>query len=336
MFSVLRNVMLADRCFLRELLYWAAVRRFPLWEEDPRDGSDFRFSRECGLDTSIFTESQVTFAECEYAGISPNPRYRALLENGDVFDRDSLERVENYIDQQLSALSPEEFSEADREELTARRREIRKELNEVDDWDKDFDTYLEYFKSEVFVDLREGRLDGFGAKLKGSSWEDIQKAIDEGDAYPREQVHLRIGQGEWIPSKIDWDKSILYGKEFSYCWVNIHVDQMFSLYPVPDLSTIGSVKKLCDSYILDRQNLDDPPPQPRRGRPPFPWEQFHVEVAALASKNALPEKKEAAIAYFEGWFRDTIGISVSRSAIGQKLKPYYDRFFGTDREKGRG
>jgi hypothetical protein len=26
------------------------------------------------------------------------------------------------------------------------------------------------------------------------------------------------------------------------------------------------------------------------------------------------------------WFRNELGISVSRSAIGQKLAPYYDRF----------
>jgi hypothetical protein len=110
---------------------------------------------------------------------------------------------------------------------------------------------------------------------------------------------------------------------------------MFSVYQVPDLSTIGSVKKLCDSYILDGQNLDDPPPQARRGRPPLPWEPFHVEVAALVQKNALPEKKEAAIAYFEGWFRETLGMSASRSAIGQKLQPYYQRFFVPDPEKGK-
>jgi hypothetical protein len=107
-----------------------------------------------------------------------------------------------------------------------------------------------------------------------------------------------------------------------------------SVYPIPDLPEVGSVKKLCDTYILDRQNLEDAPVQARRGRPPFPWEEFHVEVAALIQKNALPEKKEAAIAHFERWFRAKLGISVSRTAIGQKLKPYYQRFFLSTSEKG--
>jgi hypothetical protein len=111
---------------------------------------------------------------------------------------------------------------------------------------------------------------------------------------------------------------------------------MLSVYPIPELPAIGSVRKLCDVYLLDGQNLDNAPPLARRGRPPFPWEGFHVEVASLIQQNALPEKKEAAIAHFEGWFRDKLGISVSRSAIGQKLKPYYQKFFTSNSEKDRG
>jgi hypothetical protein len=332
MFSVLQTVDLADRCFLCELLYWVALKRFPLGQWDPKEGGEFRFSEECELDTSGFIESPVTFAECEFAGLSPNPHYRAQVENRDVFDKEDLRIADAHIDR-LSNFRREELSDIDQEELITHRREILTELKEVEDWNKELDTYLEYFKSRVFVDLREGRIDGIGVKLKGSSWEEIRKAVDESERYLQEQDH--IGQGEWILSKIDWDRSILYGKEFSYCWLNFHVDQMFAVYSVPDLSTIGSVKKLGDSYIMDRQDLDDLVPQLRRGRPPFPWERFHIEVAALAWKNALPEKKEAAIAHFEGWFRETLGISVSRSAIGQKLKPYYQRFFGSDREKGR-
>jgi hypothetical protein len=334
MFSVLQTVVPADRCFLCELLYWAALRRFPLAQIDPRDGCEFRLSEGCELDTSSFIESPVTFAECEYAGISPNPHYHALLDYRTVFDESDVKAIEVHIDR-MSKFNREEFSDADRDQLISHRLEILEELKEVDDWNQEFDTYLEYFKSRAFVDLREGKIGGFGVKIKGSSWKEILKAIDNDDTRLEKQDRLPIGQAEWIPSKIDWGKSILYGKEFSYCWVNFNVEQMFSVYAVPDVPTIGSVKKLCDSYILDRQNLDDPPPQVRRGRPSLPWERFHVEVAALVQKNALPEKKEAAIADFERWFRETLGISVSRSAIGQKLKPYYQRFLGSDLEKGR-
>jgi hypothetical protein len=336
MFSVLQTVDLADRCFLCELLYWAALKRFPLehWYWDSYGSAEFRFSEACGLDTNSFIESPVTLAECEYAGVSPNPHYHAFLDYRTVFDESDLKAIESHIDR-MSKFNREEFSDADRDQLISHRLEILEELKEVNHWNQEFHTYLEYFKSRAFVDLREGKICGFGVKLKGSSWEEILNAINDNETRLEKQDHVPIGQAEWILSKIDWGKSVLYGKECSYCWVNFNVEQMFSIYTVPDLPTIGSVEKLCDSYILDRQNLHDPPTHVRRGRPPLPWEQFHVEVAALVQKNALPEKKEAAIAHFEGWFRERLGISVSRSAIGQKLKPYYQRFLGFDLEKGR-
>ena len=46
----------------------------------------------------------------------------------------------------------------------------------------------------------------------------------------------------------------------------------------------------------------------------------------MANAKALPQKKEAAIQHFENWFRKKLGVDVSRSSIGQKLTPYYDRF----------
>jgi hypothetical protein len=37
-------------------------------------------------------------------------------------------------------------------------------------------------------------------------------------------------------------------------------------------------------------------------------------------------KKEAAIEHFRSWFEREFGIKASRSVIGEKLKPYYDKF----------
>jgi hypothetical protein len=64
----------------------------------------------------------------------------------------------------------------------------------------------------------------------------------------------------------------------------------------------------------------------KRGRPPYHWEAFHLELAELIRRGDLPAKKEAAIQYFQDWLPRTLGIKPSRAAIGEKLKPYYDRF----------
>jgi hypothetical protein len=71
--------------------------------------------------------------------------------------------------------------------------------------------------------------------------------------------------------------------------------------------------------------------RPRRtlGRPPaFAWDAFHVEVADLIRSGRMPQKKEAAIQQMMSWFESTQGGKrPSRSAISEKLTPYYRRFF---------
>jgi hypothetical protein len=70
-------------------------------------------------------------------------------------------------------------------------------------------------------------------------------------------------------------------------------------------------------------------PRKAPGRPPvFTWEEFHVEVADLIQSRRLPQKKEAAIQHIIGWFASTQTRQVpSRSAVSEKLTPYYRRFF---------
>jgi hypothetical protein len=164
-------------------------------------------------------------------------------------------------------------------------------------------------------------------KIKGSSWDEIKhNQFIEGSGLAPEQ-HSEIERTEWASSKTDWNKSVLYGPEFSYFWVNVDVDQMLAAFPIPNPLHTGSAKRLGDNYITDEQVFDGDTPKASRGRPPLPWEPFHVEVALLYKNNELPQKKEAAIAHFQDWFRENFGVSASRSAIGQKLTPYYDKLF---------
>jgi hypothetical protein len=67
--------------------------------------------------------------------------------------------------------------------------------------------------------------------------------------------------------------------------------------------------------------------------PPYPWDAFHLEVATLLLHNQLPAKKDAAIVHFQDWFQRRHGIKVGRSAVGGKLKPYYDRFMESGGQK---
>jgi hypothetical protein len=193
-------------------------------------------------------------------------------------------------------------------------------------WKIELNQYLEYFRAKLFVDLREGKMQGFGIKLNGSSLEEIDNAIKDSDILLHKELMQAIPREDWISSRIDWDNSILFFGKSAYCWVNCDVDWMLSTYPIPEKLPIGTVVCVGDLFVLEQTGGTEPKVSTRCGRPALPWDQFHVEVAALATAKALPLKKEAAIHHFEAWFREKLGLDVGRSSIGQKLTPYYDRF----------
>jgi hypothetical protein len=319
MLVVLKSFALADVCFINELLYWVALRRLPLAIGHPKEaGQEFRLSDWCEVDVSDFINQPVTPAECKFAGLPPNPRYRAFNEGTPWVDDDELKGLDKII----NCTSGE-----GRDGYMRWRAEALAERKAISDWDGRFRDYLEYHKSKISIALRDGTICAYGIRIKGSSWEDIKNNIASDPHLLSSSEQSEIPNTEGVFSKIDWDKGILYGSEFSYSWVYFDVEEMLSVYPIPDLP-LTAVKQLCDSFLVELdKDIIAGAPQAARGRPPLPWEPFHVEVACLIKKNALPEKKEAAIGHFENWFKKELGLSVSRSSIGQKLTPYYQKFF---------
>jgi hypothetical protein len=101
-------------------------------------------------------------------------------------------------------------------------------------------------------------------------------------------------------------------------------EQVFKVFP-GESQPVNGVERIGDSFILnDRSNIVRK--VSARGRPPYPWDVFHLEVAGLLRQEELPAKKEAAIEHFQAWFERRLGIRPSRAAVGEKLKPYYDKF----------
>jgi hypothetical protein len=303
----------------------SALRRLPFAIDD-LDGGDFRFSRECELHASSVVGSPVSDSECKLAGLSPNPRYKAFIEERVALDAKFLKRMEEFI---------EALSDLDREDLVFQRQNALAEVREIEDWDREFAQYLEYYKSKLFVDLRDGRINCTGISLNATDEAAVSK-LNENDLRLEEMEFSAISQKQWIYSKIDWENSILYGSECSYCWVRVDVKSMLTTYPLPETPIIGAIRKLCDAYIFESDEVNDASREPRRGRPSLPWDSFHVEVAARAKAGRLPDKKEAAISELGEWFRDTHDLAVSRTSIGQKLTPYYQVLFARDSKKSGG
>ena len=95
------------------------------------------------------------------------------------------------------------------------------------------------------------------------------------------------------------------------------------------------VEQIGDTFVLD-ETVKLVSKGTNRGRPSYPWERFYLEVAALLHQNSLPQKKEAAIQYFQTWFWDELRVRPSRAAIGEKLTPYYEKFMRRDGQKTLG
>ena len=99
------------------------------------------------------------------------------------------------------------------------------------------------------------------------------------------------------------------------------------MFPGDKREPVHGVERIGTSFLLDETAEKIPLRKARRGRPPtYPWDAFHREVTSLVKEDKLPRKKEACIQDFQDWFRDKFGVRPSRAAVGEKLKPYYDRF----------
>jgi hypothetical protein len=219
-----------------------------------------------------------------------------------------------------------------REDLLRQREKSSEYAESIAEWDAQFEDYLAYFKAKIFIDLKEGKLIGLGAKIDGSTWSELISNIGEYDIRLESKEMQQINKNEWIARNINWEHSVLICSRSSYCWVNFDVGAILDLYPMPKSPPVGTIWKLGDVYVSEADEGLEDSLTLKRGRPSLPWDQFHIEVAALIKANALPEKKEAAIIHFETWFREILGIAAGRSSIGQRLTPYYNRFIRSPTE----
>jgi hypothetical protein len=312
--KVLQAVELAERCFLSELLDWLAFRRLPL-ALFTINGEEARFSDESGYEAGGLLDRMVTDTECAAAGLPPNPEYVAVLAGQHFHDLD-------FYDKMLAL----RLEEGELETLRKQRVEAVEYHRRMAQWQVSLDNYLEYFKARLFVDLREGKIHGSGIEIPAKDEVGAIAYIQTDGFYLSEQPTVRIPEALWTHTKIDWENSALIGDQCVYCWVHFSTEAMISSYPIPSPLITDKVNSVGDLYVLDGAGRGESMLPSRRGRPPLPWDQFHLEVAALTAAGALPRKKEAAIHHFVEWFREEFGVSASRSSIGQKLTPYYERF----------
>lgn len=316
--TILVRADIAAKCFLSEALYWRAFGRVPVeiygeygpWREEAGSFDDDKAPLPYG--------EELSEDECGYAGLIPDPRMQAILS-----DRPDSP-IEHY-EQMLGMI--EKFDPPELDTLNKYREELseaKRYHTEVADWMPLLEEYLDQFKAEICLDLRRGSLKAKGRKLPNPSVDISADLLVKNGAWFDSLEIETIPDAAWLTHDVNWEASSVIGKAASYIWLLIDVPELLGRYPPDQLLKPERVFPIGGSYAVSGFAAGAKISDSKRGRPPLPWDSFHVEVARLYASGQMPDKKEAAIATMQDWFVRNAGKAASRSAIGAKLKPYFD------------
>jgi hypothetical protein len=313
--TFLQRVDVPEICFLKEVLFWVAFRRLPVAIYD-LDGNEKRNGTEIGGyavelgDDPDWLEDE----ECATANIPPDPRYAAAIRG------DTSLSVKHYNDQ----LGRFKNDNPSWQRLNKERDEAVAFEKEMESWSLQYEDAIEYPVSNIFVALKDGRLKAKGRLLPEHI--DAELLNEDFDFYDTPVVE--IPASFWSLKGIDFEDSVAEDNYSRYYHIRCLSTEVFSVFP-GDYEPVLEVGKFGPNFLLNAtpairrfENIS------QRGRPPYPWDAFHLEIADLIHKGQLPEKKEACIQHLRDWSRNTLGLEVSRSAVGQKLTPYYARIVG--------
>jgi hypothetical protein len=316
----LEQVQLPDRCFLREILFWIAFQRLPT-AIYTMDGEEWRESSEVLCEYHIDTGDHVDAIEGLRAGIPADPRYEAHLKNSPtIMPVATLDRLLEFI----------ELDRKERAQLLKERETAEEFEAACAAWDAQYHKAIEYPSSQIFVALRSGDLRTTGRLLPSLDADEADRILAAEDRSLLNIQPSDIPAAFWSLSGIDFHNSAAQNDTAHYCHVTARLADVLDLFP-GERTPVSGLERIGGSYVLNERNAGLVA-KPQRGRPSYPWDKFNLEVAALLRANALPAKKEAAIQHFQSWFVREFDAQVSRAAIGEKLKPYYDRFMrGADR-----
>jgi hypothetical protein len=281
---------IAKTCFLFDALLYRAVGRIPLASdsEDEFDAPDLILTPE----------------ECRVGGLPPDPEWEES-EKGEG---------EQLLD--AAVLAPADSDERKRLYEERIKWKAVKDWRQ-NEWNRGFQELLKRHHNGFLMAQVEGRLRCQGQRsglltkediAAGASWQDI----------PWEEIPSTF----WSSCEIDWEKCQAKGETAAYDSIVVDTDDLFRVFPLPapqetDVGKIGDYFILTDDITTSSRKL---------GRRPFPWDEFHLELARHAVNGTLAGKQDAFMEDMKNWCQNRWGYTVGRSTVLQKIKPYWDEF----------
>jgi hypothetical protein len=320
-YVILRKIDPPEKCYLSEVLLWRAFGRFPEILFD-LDAKDWRFSSEAleNYGAPIPDGPELTAEECRFADLPNDPRMIALTEEGGYSDLD-------FYDKMLSLpVNDEGISKANVKELKSKRASAVKYYSELEKWIEKYRDYVDQFQAEICLKLRRGELHANGNKLPNPDPALTDKILEKSNKWLTELDIVEISKEHWITETINWEDSAIYGRSESFVWIHVRTEDMLKAFPPTDLLKADDILPIGSHYAVTSSAFPNVQKKyGQRGRPALPWQDFHIEVARMFRDGQMPIKKEAAIAHIQNWFIQTFGKDVSRAAVGERLKPYFDK-----------
>jgi hypothetical protein len=287
---------IAERCFLTDALLYRAVGRLPLKsipeEEDETDAPP------------EYPDIVLSPAESRAAGLEPDPEWEEK-------DKDDVERL---FDLQVALGDKQKaYEEFIKRKYTKEGRRS--------EWSLRFQELLKRYHNEFLTALRDGRLGSEGQRSGQLTEEEIAEGARWSDV-PREAIPSSF----WSSCEIDWEKCRAKGETTGYESIVVKTDDLFRVFPLPTPEDAPGVRKI-GNYLVDTEEYADPKP---RGRPPFPWDEFHLEIARRLMNGKLGNQKR-----FEGemqdWCKSRWGRVLGISTLRQKISPYYNEFIRSEK-----
>jgi hypothetical protein len=322
--TFLQSVELPERCFLQEVLFWVAFQRLPLAHYyTNNDGQEFRTSNEVGEYAIDFVDEYLSDDETARAGIPRDPRWPLHADETVTLPVATYDEV----------LANPGIHPEDRAQLEYEREQAQEYQRDVEAWRLHYNRAVEYPASQIFVALKSGTLRARGRLLPALEATTALTVLKADGRNVFDVAPTDIPPAFWSLQGIDFTASVARNDSDHYCHVSLRTEDVLSVFPGERQEVVG-VERIGSTLVLSEK-----PPvarsRSRRGRPPYPWDAFHLEMADLLARGELPKKKEATIEHFQVWFLREHGVTASRSVIGEKLKPYYDRFIRNVGQKSR-
>jgi hypothetical protein len=292
-------VSLLTECSLNEGLLWVWAERVPV-SNVYREKNAFETLSEW---------------ECERLNIPPVP--------------EGVGRVAHYLTEERIR---RRYSGDPKKALEYHVAQGLKQATAIREWLPQLAAEVEPTAAELFLKLRRGEIKSQGKLLPAGV--QIIDFVEQDNSYSRSDFDglndTPIPPDFWTMTGIDWLANAVSARGQCYCDVSMSVALLMSVFP-GSRTPVGRAEFVGDFLLVtesDEENIEHAPAKRTPGRPPvFGWDSFHVEVADLIKSGRMPQKKEAAIQQMLSWFETTQGgRKPSRSAVSEKLTPYYRRF----------